>query len=354
MRARRGGRRYGRRRARRRGGRQALPRGFDADQLDGRVVDEGDEAADRVRAAADTGDDAVGKPPRGREDLLAGLVADHPLEVADERRVRGRADRGADDVVGVGDVRDPVADRGADRLLQGPGTGLDGLDLRSEEPHPLHVRALAAHVLGAHVDDTVEAEEGAGRRRRDPVLAGPGLGDYPALAHPLRQQRLADGVVDLVGAGVSEVLAFQVDGPPNPFGESRGEVERRRPADEVAQEAVELLAEAGIGARLLPGRGRARRGRRSGPRERSGPRRGRSVTGRRSLPCRPWATARRTCFIARRRSRSARWISPARFAAAMNEVIRSWSLTPGDCSTPLQTSTPRDSRRRWRRRRCRS
>ena len=143
---------------------QPLPRGLDADQLDAGVVDEGDEAADRVRAAADAGDHPVGQPSRRGEDLLAGLVADHPLQVADERRVRGRADRRADDVVGVGDVRDPVADRRADRLLQGPRTGLDGLDDGAHQLHPLDVRALAAHVLGAHVDDALEAEQRAGRR----------------------------------------------------------------------------------------------------------------------------------------------------------------------------------------------
>ena len=43
------------------------------------------------------------------------------------------------------------------------------------------------------------------------MLAGAGLGNDPALPHAPRQQRLADGVVDLVRAGVGEVLAFQVD-----------------------------------------------------------------------------------------------------------------------------------------------
>ena len=66
----------------------------------------------------------------GGEHLLARLVADHALEVAHERRIRRRADGRADHVVGVADVRDPVADRGADRLLQRPRAGLDRLDRR--------------------------------------------------------------------------------------------------------------------------------------------------------------------------------------------------------------------------------
>jgi hypothetical protein len=43
------------------------------------------------------------------------------------------------------------------------------------------------------------------------VLAGAGLGDDARLAHAPRQQGLADGVVDLVRAGVVEVLALEVD-----------------------------------------------------------------------------------------------------------------------------------------------
>ena len=43
------------------------------------------------------------------------------------------------------------------------------------------------------------------------MLAGAGLGDDARLAHPQREQRLAERVVDLVGAGVIEVFALEVD-----------------------------------------------------------------------------------------------------------------------------------------------
>ena len=59
-------------------------------------------------------------------------------------------------------------------------------------------------------------------------------------------------VVDLVRAGVGEILALQVDpGAAGVLGEPRGERERRRPPDVVAQQRVELRAEFGIGARRL-------------------------------------------------------------------------------------------------------
>jgi hypothetical protein len=43
------------------------------------------------------------------------------------------------------------------------------------------------------------------------VLAGAGLGDDARLAHALGEQRLAERVVDLVRAGVVEVLALEVE-----------------------------------------------------------------------------------------------------------------------------------------------
>ena len=188
-----------------------------------------------------------------------------------------RADGRPDDVVGVGDRRHPVADRGADRLLQGAGARVDRLDLRAEQVHPLDVGSLAADVLGAHVDDAVEPEERAGGRGRDAVLACSGLGDDPRLAHALGQQRLADRVVDLVRAGVRQVLALQVG-------------RAARPAPRAARPGRAASAcrrsRAGAGP-ARPGRRRpparrprppsARRARRSGSRARSGRRRGRSA-----------------------------------------------------------------------------
>jgi hypothetical protein len=85
---------------------------------------------------------------------------------------------------------------------------LDRRHLGAQQLHPVDVRRLPADVLGAHVDDAFEPQERAGGGGGDAVLARPGLGDDPLLPHPLRQQRLAERVVDLVGAGVGEILAL--------------------------------------------------------------------------------------------------------------------------------------------------
>ena len=52
---------------------------------------------------------------------------------------------------------------------------------------------------------------GARGRGGHAVLAGPGLGDDPPLAHAAGEQGLADRVVDLVGAGVGDVLTLEPD-----------------------------------------------------------------------------------------------------------------------------------------------
>ena len=111
----------------------------------------------------------------------------------------------------LADVGDPVADRRRYGLLERARAGVDRRHGRAEQPHPLHVGLLAAHVLGAHVDDALEPEQRARGGGRDAVLAGAGLGDDPLLAHALGEQRLAERVVDLVRAGVEQVLALEVD-----------------------------------------------------------------------------------------------------------------------------------------------
>ena len=61
---------------------------LDADEPHVGVVEEAGEDPDRVRAAADAGDDRVGQPALGLEHLRARLAADHRLQLADDLGVR--------------------------------------------------------------------------------------------------------------------------------------------------------------------------------------------------------------------------------------------------------------------------
>ena len=125
-----------------------------------------------------------------------------------------RAHRRAQDVVGRLDVRDPVAHGLVDGVLERRRARGHAAHLGTERAHPQDVGPLALDVLGAHVHDARQVQQGAGRGRRDAVLAGAGLGDDPGLAEPPGQQRLAEGVVDLVRTGVGEVLALEVEAEP--------------------------------------------------------------------------------------------------------------------------------------------
>ena len=184
---------------------------------------------------------ASGSAPVSVEHLLARLLADDLLEVAHHRGERVRARDRAEDVVGGLDVRDPVAHGLVDRVLQGARARRDGDHLGAEQAHAGDVERLALGVDLAHVDRAVEAEEGRRGGGGDAVLARAGLGDDARLADALREQRLAEHVVDLVRAGVVEVFALQDDaGAAGVRGEARHLGDDRRPAGVAAAELGEL------------------------------------------------------------------------------------------------------------------
>ena len=190
---------------------------LDAHHLDALVIEEGMEEPDRVAAAANAGDKQVGETLLALEDLAARLDADDAVEIAHHHRIRVRPEGTAEDVVGRANVRDPVAQGLVDRFLEGLLPGLDPAHFGPEETHADDVEALALHVCRAHVNDTLHPEARRHCRRRDPVLASPGLGDDALFAEALREDDLTEGIVDLVGAGVEKILALQVNAGPAEF-----------------------------------------------------------------------------------------------------------------------------------------
>ena len=84
-----------------------------------------------------------------------------------------------------------------------------GAHLGAEQLHPLDVRPLAAHVLGAHVDDALEPEAGADGGGRDAVLAGAGLGDDPLLAQPAREHAWPSALLSLCAPVCSRSSRFR-------------------------------------------------------------------------------------------------------------------------------------------------
>ncbi len=223
---------------------QARTARFDGEQRDAFVVYKVVERAHRVRPAARTGDDAVRKSPGLLPNLFARFLADDGLEVADHLRERMWADDAPDDVVGVFDVRRPVAHGLVDGLLQRSRPDVDGVHLGVVGSHPEDVRPLAVDVGAAHEHLAVDVEVRGGHRGCGAVLSRARLGDDTLFAHVLRQQHLSERVVQFVRAAVEQVLAFQVDVAVVPLAQRVGALERRRSAAEIAEVAAELVHEA--------------------------------------------------------------------------------------------------------------
>ena len=167
------------------------------------------------------------------------------------------------------DVGDPVPQGLAHGVLQRSRPAIDRPDFRAERLHPQDVRRLAPDVLDAHVNDARDVEQGAGRCRSHAVHPGARFGDDAALAEPAGEQDLPEGVVELVSAGVVEVLALEVEmdsvgqeigrGTGQPPGgledlgpESIGPIDRRGSAAVVELELAQLRPEAGVVAGLGP------------------------------------------------------------------------------------------------------
>ena len=194
-------------------GLDAVAAGLVAVQRDARVVEEaGEDARSRWSPPPTQAATASGRPSGELEHL--GSRASTPMtlvELAHHLGERGRAGDRADEVVGVSTLvtQSRMASFMASLSVRLPASDRD--DLGAEQLHAGDVEGLAAGVLLAHVDDALEAEERGRRGGRDAVLAGARLGDDARLAHAHGEQRLAEDVVDLVRAGVVEVLALEQD-----------------------------------------------------------------------------------------------------------------------------------------------
>ena len=104
-----------------------------------------------------------------------------------------------------------------------------------------------------HIDEALHAEQSGGRGGGHAVLTRARLGDEAPLAHPPGQQGLPDHVVELVRAGVGQVLALEEQLDPQLGGEPLAPGDRRRPTPVVLEGLFELRPEPGVGPRPAEG-----------------------------------------------------------------------------------------------------
>ena len=148
------------------------------------------------------------------------------------------------------DIRDPVAHRLVDRVLQRPRARLDTVHRRAKHTHAKHVERLARDVFRAHVHDAFDAEQRTRRRGRHTVLPRARLRHHATLAHARSQQHLAERVVDLVRAGVREVLTLEEQPHRRARRRPTRLVQRRRSAHVVRQQPLQFREK----LRILPSR----------------------------------------------------------------------------------------------------
>ena len=149
-----------------------------------------------------------------------------------------RAHRGTYDVERVGGMTTPVTYGSRAGVGERHVACADGVHLSAEHLHAFDIRVLPFHVCSAHEHLAFHVHQRTHRGRSHAMLPSTCLGDDACLAHPLGQQDLSDGVVDLVCSRVVQVLTFQVEATAVLLAHAACEVKRRRTAYVVAQQSV--------------------------------------------------------------------------------------------------------------------
>ena len=153
---------------------------------------------------------AAGLPPAMH--LLPRLLADDGLEVAHHGGIGVRAGDRADDVEGVFDVGDPVAQRLVHGVLEGARAGVDRLAPRPPAAS-CGTRWAAAARCRLRPCRSCRADRSSAQTVAvaTPCWPAPVSAMMRRLAHAPGQQDLADAVVDLVRAGMVQLVALEVD-----------------------------------------------------------------------------------------------------------------------------------------------
>ena len=245
----------------------------------------------------------------------------------------------SEQVVGSRGIGDPVAQRFVDGRAQRAIAALHRDDLRAEPVHALQIGALAPRVHRSHVDAARNPHPGAGGGARHAVLPRSRFRHHPRRAQPARQEGLPHRVVDLVGARVRQVLALEPDlGLPEPPQTSGGR-QGRRAASPLAQLAIHGASEFRVGERLPGAALQALQ--RGDERLRDEPAAERAeasaLVGK--FPRQEPPEQLAGFALLQRRHRAHRAASSPDRTARTKALIREGSLTPGEDSTPLLTST---------------
>ena len=139
------------------------------------------------------------------------FFANHALKIAHHHRVGVGTRHGADDVESVVNIGYPVTHGFVQRVFEGLAARLHRHHRGTQELHAVDIRALTFHIFAAHINHALQAVTCTNGGGGHAVLSCAGLCNHTGFAHAFGQHGLANGVVDLVRAGVIQVFTFQVN-----------------------------------------------------------------------------------------------------------------------------------------------
>ena len=184
---------------------------FTANEPHGGIVNEMIKAAHGIGTAAYTGNHCIRQPALLLQELRFGLPGDHRLEIPDNGRKRMRPHNGTKTVMGVIDPGCPFPHGLGDRILQRRRAAGHRHHLCPQQLHSVHIQRLPPGILLPHEYHTLHVHQGSSCSSCHTMLSGTGLGDEPGLSHLLCQQSLPQHIVDLVGAGMVQILPLQIN-----------------------------------------------------------------------------------------------------------------------------------------------
>merc|ERR1711865_614178 len=150
-------------------------------------------------------------------------------------------------------ICDPVAHGFVNGILERLGATLGGHDLCPHHLHAENIQGLSLNVNGAHVDDALQVHQCACRCSGNAMLTSSGLCNNSFLSESLCQESLAQGIVDLVSASVSQLLTLEPKlSTTKLFGHSFCVIEWRGATNEFGPQALDLCYENRVFLGRLP------------------------------------------------------------------------------------------------------
>ena len=185
--------------------------GFAADEPYFLILDKMIKRPYGVAASSYAGDHRIRQPSFLFQHLLFDFFGNHCLKITDDSWERMGAHNRPQTVMGIIHPAGPFPHCLGNRVLQCGGSGFDRNHPGSQQTHFIYIESLAPGIFLAHIDYTFHSHQ---RRRGScshSVLAGPGFRNKSCFPHFLGQKRLAQYIVDLMGAGVVQIFSFQIN-----------------------------------------------------------------------------------------------------------------------------------------------